>query len=316
MSDVDTNMPGLTISSPLFFRSDESIDYETLGRYLDDVCVNVHVSAVYAMAYNTRYRMLGPNELLDVNKFIIQKVKEYGHKVYVGHPYTFNKHSLEKYLSEIKEEKPDGISMLYPERYFGINTPIIEFLRFPLNYGLNVVLHEMKLVSGFDGELINWPASLLEEVFNSVPLSAIKEDSKDDQITEKVLELCHKHEVTCIVAGGGKLRASRFFEKGLRTWLNGSTMFVPSLIDKIYVALVESDQSYIDWYMANIEKPFFQNVVSNLGWHLAHKVALEYFGYGERYERFPHANVGEQEVTRANSHLEAIKQSILNGYAE
>ena len=103
------------------------------------------------MAYNTRYRMLSDHELIDVNSLVISKVKSHGHKVYVGHPYIFTRSSLEEYLASIASLQPNGVSMLYPERYYGLDDIVIEFLALPRKYNLEVVLHEMKLVSGFDG---------------------------------------------------------------------------------------------------------------------------------------------------------------------
>ncbi|MDB9957987.1 hypothetical protein OAD42_02765 [Oceanospirillaceae bacterium] len=306
----NNSLPGLTISSPLFFNADETIDYDTLGRYLDDVCANQMISAVYSMAYNTRYRMLSDSEVLEVNRFVIRKVKSHGHKVYVGHPYVFTKRSLENYLEEISTEMPDGISMLYPERYYNIDEPIINFLKAPLKFGLNVVLHEMKLISGFNGELVDWPLSLLEKVFEEVPLVAIKEDSKSNAVTYLVLSLSKRYGVHCVLAGGGKIRAQEFIEQGMSTWLNGSTMFIPHLIDKTYSAFVEGDKDYQDWYLGSIEKPFFEDVVATFGWHLAHKAALEYFGYGERYERFPHAELRDEDYENATKTFVKIKNAI------
>jgi dihydrodipicolinate synthase/N-acetylneuraminate lyase len=317
MSDMSkVEYTGLTISSPLFFNSDESIDYLALGRYLDDVCANEYVGAVYSMAYNTRYRMLDDNEVYEVNKFIIERVKSHGKQVYVGHPYVFTRKTLEEYFQKLSNLPVDGVSMLYPERYYGVDEPIIDFLQMPKNYGLNVVLHEMKLVSGFNGELINWPESLLTKVFKQVDLVAVKEDSKDDDITDLVLNLCKEFDVHCVLAGGGKVRAQKFFTKGLTTWLNGSTMFVPQLIDEVYKNFTSGNSEFIDWYLATVESPFFENVVAKYGWHLAHKVALEYFGYGHRYERFPHAAVSEVEFSKLKPLFEQMSNEVKNFIAE
>ena len=291
--------PGLTVSAPLFFHENEEVDFATLELYLNEVCKNRSISAVYSMAYNTRYRMLSDVELLEVNKFIIDCVKGHGHKVYVGHPYTFTARSLEQYLVELQSNKPDGISMLYPERYYGSPKPILDFLEYPLKFDHNVVLHEMKLVSGFDGELINWPLDLLEAVFQRIPMVAVKEDSKSDELTEQVLKLCKQFGIHCVLAGGGKRRAQAFIEKGMDTWLNGSTMFLPQLIDQTYEAFHSNDEDYIDWYLNNIEVPFFENVVKVFGWHLSHKAALEYFGFGTRWERFPHDCLTDQNYEAA-----------------
>ena len=310
---LDYDLPGLTISAPLFFNKNETINFDSLEKYLDAVCSNRNISAVYSMAYNTRYRMLSDKEVFKVNRCIIERVKPQGIDVYVGHPYIFSRQSLSEYLEQISDLDVDGVSMLYPERYYGIDEPIIDFLKMPSQFGIKTVLHEMKLVSGFNGELINWPNSLLNRVFDEVPLTAVKEDSKDDNITNFVLELCRQHQVHCVLAGGGKLRAERFIKKGLNTWLNGSTMFLPHLIDKTYLAFMNNDAEYKEWYLSNIERPFFEKVVANYGWHVAHKAALEFFGFGPRFERFPHACLDDNQYEKIKPIFDRITESQVNG---
>jgi dihydrodipicolinate synthase/N-acetylneuraminate lyase len=301
---------GLTVSVPLFFNIDQSIDYETLERYLADVCQNNYISAIYSMAYNTRYRMLADTEVIEINRFISDFCSSHGKLVYVGHPYIFTEYSLRKYFESIANFPVSGVSMLYPERYYGLDEPIIDFLKMPNQFQLDTVLHEMKLISGFDGELINWPKQLLNSVFDNVKLVAIKEDSKDDNVTLQVLDLCNLHNVHCVVAGGGKRRAVKFFNHGLKTWLNGSTMFLPQLIDQTYISFVTDDAAYKDWYYENVEDPFFQLVVAKYGWHMAHKAALEVFGYGKRVERFPHATLPNSYFAEAKKDLLRIREAV------
>jgi dihydrodipicolinate synthase/N-acetylneuraminate lyase len=302
--------PGLTISVPLFFNQDESIDYETLARYIGDLGTQNRISAIYSMAYNTRYRMLSDKEVLEINIKILALAKENSLRCYVGHPYVFDRKRLESYLSEIKKHNPAGISMLYPERYYGLDDSILEFLQMPAKYGMTSVLHEMKLVSGFTGELINWPEELLRKAIQLDSVTGVKEDSKDDNTAQIVLEECKKKGAACILAGGGKLRALEFVGKGLDTWLNGTTMFCPKLIDIIYPAVMSDNKAVVNYYIENVEKPFFDKVVKQHGWHLAHKAALEFFGYGQRFERFPHAFLPEDSYHELMPTFEKIQQAL------
>ena len=299
--------PGLTISIPLFFNQDESIDYETLARYIQDLGTQQHISAIYSMAYNTRYRMLSEKEVLELNIKVLELAKENSLVCYVGHPYVFDRERLESYLKEISKYKPAGISMLYPERYYGIDQLILEFLEIPAKFGMKSVLHEMKLVSGFNGELINWPQELLRKAIQLDSVIGVKEDSKDDDTAQIVLDECNKKGAACILAGGGKLRALEFVGKGLDTWLNGTTMFYPKAIDIIYPAVMNNDKETVTFYNENIEKPFFDNVVKKYGWHLAHKAALEYFGFGKRFERFPHPVLPEENYEELVNVFDDIK---------
>jgi dihydrodipicolinate synthase/N-acetylneuraminate lyase len=303
---------GLTVSVPLFFNHDDSIDFDTLGKYLHDVCANQHIAAIYSMAYNTRYRMLSDNEVYLVNKFIVEICNEFEKNVYIGHPYSCNRQSLTDYFNKISKFNICGVSMLYPERYYGEDDIIIDFLKFPNEFGLPTVLHEMKLVSGFNGELINWPSKLLQKVFNETNIVAVKEDSKDDQIAIEVLKLCKENSVSFVLAGGGKRRALKFLDLGIQTWLNGSTMFAPSLIDKAYQAFVTKETKFIQMYLDNIEDPFFDQIVSKYGWHLSHKAILEYFGYGKRHERFPHASMSDHEYEKCTKVFSNISKAMKN----
>lgn len=289
------NSPGLTLSIPLFFTSEEKIDYSSLEAYIHRVSEYKNIAAVYSMAYNTRYRMLDFNEVIEVNSFILKKSAEVGLTCYVGHPYIVNRKSFTLYLEKIAKLDPAGISMLYPERFYGMAEPILEFLSLPSKFGLNTVIHEMKFVSGFNGELVDWPEELIEAALDLDKVVAIKEDSKSDKITEVVLRKCLSKNIACVLAGGGKRRALKFIPLGLNTWLNGTTMFLPHLIDKIYPAMLDQDTRLVDFYCSNIEKPFFDNIASKYGWHLSHKAALEYFGFGGRAERFPHPMIQLRE---------------------
>jgi dihydrodipicolinate synthase/N-acetylneuraminate lyase len=306
---MNNNWPGLTVSIPLFFNKDDSIDFETLDRYITDLGTQKEISAIYSMAYNTRYRMLSDQEVLTVNIKIIELAQLNNLKCYVGHPYIFDRQRLEDYLQKIAEYNPAGISMLYPERYYGIDQPILEFLDLPGKFGMKSVLHEMKLVSGFNGELINWPEELLKKAIQLNSVIGVKEDSKDDSVAQFVLDECQKKGAACILAGGGKLRALEFVNQGLETWLNGTTMFYPKAIDIIYSAVMVDNKKLVAFYNQRIETPFFENVVKKHGWHIAHKAALEFFGYGERNERFPHPVLPDQDYLLLSGTFSEIKKS-------
>ena len=147
---TEKEYPGLTVTIPLFFNKDESIDYQTLNRYIEDLGTQKHISAVYSMAYNTRYRMLSDEEVYSLNIKILELTKKHGIECYVGNPYIFDRGRLENYLKEIARFNTAGISMLYRERYYDIDEHVIEFLEMPAKFGMKVVLHEMKLISGFN----------------------------------------------------------------------------------------------------------------------------------------------------------------------
>ena len=106
-----------------------------------------------SMAFNTRYMQLTNNEILQVHKFILNLVKNKDTKIYLGHPYLATKNELDNYFKDLQDYSDQiyGISMLYPERFYGDYKIIEEFYDYPKKYGFKTLIHEMKFVSGFNG---------------------------------------------------------------------------------------------------------------------------------------------------------------------
>jgi hypothetical protein len=76
------------------------------------------------------------------------------------------------------------------------------------------------------------------------------------------------------------------------------------------MGFVSRDSVFIDSYLRKIEKPFFDGCVSKFGWHLAHKAALSFFGYGEPAERFPHAKVTKDMMGQMSECFVGIESAV------
>ena len=87
-------------------------------------------------------------------------------------------------------------------------------------------------------------------------------------------------------------------------------MFLPRLIDRTYLSFVNNDEPFKMWYLESVERPYFNKVVSKYGWHLAHKAALEYFGYGYRFERFPHASLNDIDMVEIEGTFAEIEDKV------
>ena len=212
----------------------------------------------------------------------------YNKKAIVGHSYTITNKELDLYCKKIKKYNPYAISLLYPERYYGIDDALVDFFSVPKKSEIPVLVHEQKLVSGFDGSLINWPEDLLIKIFKDKNVIAVKEDSKNDEITSIVMRLSKEFNFDMIVAGGGKKRVRKLInEIDLKCWLNGSLMLFPEASKKVINAYLNQDEIFTNWYEQNIEEPYFNEVISKLGWHVGHKLALHLLGYCELEERGP-----------------------------
>lgn len=281
------HISGIVFSVPMFYKNNGDIDLSALEGYLDRFASDAGVSCLYAMAFNTRYLQLSQDEIDIVNRLVCEAGRAHKTPVIIGHPIGLNERDLNRFCERSSNFGADAISILYPERFFGQHDPILSYLSIPANAGLKTIIHEMKLVSGFDGSLMDWPIDLIDEAISLPSIAGIKEDSKNDTITRYVLQR-YRSQTNVIVAGGGKSRATTLADStGIDTWLNGSLMLNPMPATRIYRAITTGESKTIHQYLSSIERPYFEKVVAPLGWHVAHKLALVVAGYAELAERLP-----------------------------
>lgn len=273
----------------MFFKESGEISWDDLDQYIAEL-IEANVQTVYAMAYNTRYMQLNNSEILEIHLFIAERLIGTGISLIVGHPYLATYEELDVYFKGLSKSPHEvaSVSMLYPERYYNNDDIVIDFVRFPEKYGFKTLLHEMKLVSGFNGELIEWPQDLLHQILELPNVAGVKEDSKNDSVTTELIAR-YGHDKEIIVAGHGKQRtlALASSQSNHFSWLNGSSMLKPKLgaefCNDLNANGVSSD--YIANYIENYERPFF-HFVKKYGWHMAHKGLLGERGYSI-HERFP-----------------------------
>ena len=281
-----TQLKGAVFSVPMFFTSDGEADFAALETYLQR-CLKIDaIHCVFSMAYNTRYMQLTRSELLRVNELVCGMAQDHGKLSIVGHPVGLDLAGLKDYLKDVSTLNASAFSSLFPERYYGLDEPVETYSLAASDFGLGTILHEMKLISGFNGSLVDWPLDLLERLMARDEIVGIKEDSKEDSIAVPLIKGFAESK-SVIVAGGGKRRARKLIPEGLQCWLNGSLMLYPEASAQVIAAYTGQDEAGMDKYEALVECPYFDGFVAKHGWHLAHKAALAYFGHCENKERAP-----------------------------
>lgn len=294
-------------SIPIFFKKNESVDFHSLEMYLEK-CVEDNIEFAYLMTYNSRVMQLDDSELVEITKFISNTIKQTNIKLIISHPFLATNKSLENYFKHFEDISSDifAVSMLYPERYYGDDQFILDFLKIPADYGLKTLIHEQKLISGYNGELINWPHSLIKKAIQDESCIGIKEDSKDDNVTVEIID-SFGNEKFIVVAGGGKRRTIELHKKVKQRmcWLNGSSIISPKLGSKFLQSLEQGD-SFHESYIADFEIPFF-DIVAKYGWHLTHKAMLNYFLGTSPYERSPLPVLPQSILMQEHSNLAKIK---------
>lgn len=300
-------MTGPYFSIPCFFQQDGRVDYRAITKYCEEIAQLDSVHTLYAMAYNTRYRQLSYDELVNVNKIVCEVANKNSIRAVVGHPYTITTAGLRDYCKEIAALRPYAVSVLFPERYYGLDEVLLEFMSIPNEYGIGIMIHEQKLVSGFNGSLINWPDNLLQKALDLPGVVCIKEDSKDDSITGKVLSLVDQDKIEVVVAGGGKRRVRKLVQEfGLKNWLNGSFLMFPFLADKYTEAYLNLNFELMDEFEQFIEIPLFDGLVKHYGWHTTHKAVLHVLGYCELAERAPMSVISAETLDSIKPKIQDI----------
>ena len=96
------------------FLENESVDYKGLSKYIEYL-YNGGARIFYAMAFNTRYLLMNNREIMDINQFIIKKVKslDQNNIVIVGDPLNCSTRTSIEFAKHARDNGADIISLIY-----------------------------------------------------------------------------------------------------------------------------------------------------------------------------------------------------------
>ena len=77
-------------------------------------------------------------------------------------------------------------------------------------------------------------------------------------------------------------------------------------------SLKNNDESQVNYILENIEDPFWDNLVSNFGWHRSNKALLEAAGLMDRYDRLPMVHLEERDFQTVKEFFKSHEQYFLN----
>lgn len=250
----------------------------------------------YAMAFNSRYSQMKPEEVVAFNDLVCRVVKGLDQDcvVIVGDPVTCDTGTSVEVARQAAESGADVFSSLFSERYYCDDQVVAHFSVLARQSPIPLLVHQMPLISGYGGHLINWPTSTLERVLKLPGIVAMKEDSKEDPVTSFVLQnFAETHAV--ILSGGGKRQFLDHVKNGARHWLNGVGVFAPHVSIRFFKAHSDGNTALLESIIRDIEEPFFDGPVKEFGWHLAMRSAIEHRGYFPRFERLPLLPLGKEQ---------------------
>lgn len=277
--------PVFSIITP--FARDESIDYDTLEKYINFLYQG-GARIFYVMAYNSRFSELTFDEIKALNKFVVEKAKALDSEniVIVADPIHCSTQVSIEFARHAEEVGADIISLIFREKFYFEDQVYKHYEMVAKSIGIGILIHEMPFISGLGGHTMDWPVSLLDRLADIENIIAIKEDAKNDELTLQIVNKL-KNRIAIITSGGGKRQWLAYVEHGCQAWLNGIGVFEPRLATNFYQFYLSGNKDRYMNIINKIEVPFFDTIVKKFGWHLSIKSAMEAYGVMSRYERMP-----------------------------
>ncbi len=284
--------PFYTIFTP--FTENELIDYESLEKYLT-LLYRQGARKFYAMAYNSRYSQLTNDEIMTLNGFCVKMLKalDQNNIVVVGDPIHGSTRESLRFADHAKDADADMISLIMREKYFTDEQVLEHFSYIGEQSQFPILVHEMDFLSGFDGNQMHWPSSLIKSLPKINQVVALKEDAKDYEVACQAFSL--EPHIRIILAGGGKARFREFISKGAKCWLNGISIIDASIAERFWAACQSGDTKTQDFIIEQLEKPFFGSVTKQYGWHRTNKALLQAAGLMHRRDRMPLKHLSDEE---------------------
>ena len=288
------------LSGPVFsiitpFKENEDIDYNCLEKYISLIFESGGKS-FFVMGYNSRFSQLASKEIKQLNEFVTKTVKSLNsdNLVIVADPLHCSTIASADFCKHAEQIGADMISLIFREKFYS-NEQVLKHYKFCADASsIGILIHEMPFTSGYGGHQMHWPIDLLDQLADIENIVAIKEDAKDDEYSQEVINLI-KERVRIVISGGGKRQWLKFAEAGCQSWLNGIGVFHPKLATSFWTSYQNGNMPHCLEIIEKVEVPFFEKCVSKYGWHLAAKAALEARGIMSRRERMPLLSLDEQE---------------------
>jgi 4-hydroxy-tetrahydrodipicolinate synthase len=294
-----------TIFTP--FSEDESIDYESLEKYLSTL-YRQGARRFYAMAYNSRYSQLKHSEIMELNDFCISFLKKLDPRniVIVGDPIHCSTRESIEFAQHAKETGADLVSLIVREKYFTDEQILEHFVQVGTATNMAILVHEMPFLSGYNGSQMHWPKSLMMSLPKIPQIVALKEDAKDFEITKTALEL---EPLIRVIIAGIKKSFLQYKPYGARAYLNGISIIDARIGETFWIAFEQNDEETIQYILRELEAPFFELCAAKYGWHRTNKALIQAAGLMHRRDRMPLKHLSDEEFVLVQNVYAKISQA-------
>ena len=144
------------------------------------------------MVFNTRYLLMTNDEVLQINEFVIKKIKSYNDPdtiIIVGDPLNCSTATSIKFAKHAQKHGADIISLIYGAYLFFDEHVYNHYKAVADEIDIGILVHEMPFRKGIpqhqDGK---WSIPLINKLADIPQIVAMKEDAKQDDYTRQVVD--------------------------------------------------------------------------------------------------------------------------------
>jgi len=295
--------PIFTIFTP--FTAVGDIDIKSLQGYIQFLAENGG-RQFYMMPYNGRYSQLNDDEIFRLHEICIREVKNIGGAtIIVSDPIHASTERKREFAQAAFAQGADYFSSLVREKYY-CNEQIVSHYSSMASVGIPIMAHAMPFLSGYNGRSMDWPEELFADLRDVEGVVAIKEDSKIANFARGLIET-HGDRFDVVVAG-----RKRFLVEVLgrqhHSYINGVSMLDPNIAWKFW-DLLAGPRDPLNDFVASVDDPFWDTLVSRYGWHRVNKASLEAAGLMNRRERRPMPELTDSEFPAVEKAVDSIRKN-------
>jgi 4-hydroxy-tetrahydrodipicolinate synthase len=279
------------ISGPVFpivtpFKKNFEIDFECLIKYVDFLYLG-GARIFHVMVHTSRFGLLIPQEMMQINETVASYVKnKYPECIVITAGPIYGPLSLNiDFANSAEDSGADIIGLYFSERFYNDKQIVDFFAAIASKCNIGILIHEQQLSTVHGSSLMFFPIDLLQEISDIENVIAIKEDSKKDEYTIKLVNSI-KDKLAIIVSGGSKEQFLKFAPLGCQAYLVGVGSFFPEIAVRFYQNYIDGDLKKCWNIIENYERPFFK-ISKKLGWHIGLKAAMDFMGIMDATERPP-----------------------------
>lgn len=292
---------GTVIPLPTPFNEDESVDHESLRKYVQFLVAN-GIQNVMTTVGTSRYNLLDVEEIKAVNETVV-KAADGKIKTIVANPPFGRQEVAIEFAEHSRAIGADLFLAYYPERYYGDEYLLDFFGKLSDAAGIGILIHEMPMRNGLGGGSVQYPISTLHKLLDIPNVIGLKEEALDMAYSSSVVrELADK--AVIIGAGGGMSRYLRDYWSGAKAFLGGIGNFQPQVEIDFYEAMQSKNYDKAYGIVNNVEIPLFQQLVP-FGWHPSLKAMLSLRGHMHKFERKPMKQTTEDERIKIDAILKS-----------